>query len=56
MICRIWHGFTGPADADAYEQLLREEIFVGIRTRAISGYLASSYCGVRAWARWSSSP
>ena len=38
MISRIWHGYTGPANADAYEELLREEIFVGIRGRKIPGF------------------
>lgn len=38
MICRIWHGWTSPAHADAYERLLREEIFVGIAARATTGY------------------
>ena len=38
MIARIWHGFTRPANADAYERLLREEIFRGIASRAIPGY------------------
>jgi heme-degrading monooxygenase HmoA/ketosteroid isomerase-like protein len=38
MICRIWHGWTSPADADAYERLLRSEIFEGIATRDIPGY------------------
>jgi hypothetical protein len=35
MICRLWHGWTTPANADAYEQLLREEVFVGIASRGI---------------------
>ena len=26
MISRIWHGWTTPENADAYEQLLRHEI------------------------------
>jgi heme-degrading monooxygenase HmoA len=39
MICRIWHGWTSPANADAYEQLLRKEIFQGIAARGIPGYL-----------------
>ena len=39
MICRIWHGWTTPANADAYEQLLRAEIFRGIEGRRIDGYL-----------------
>ena len=38
MICRIWHGWTTPANADAYERLLREEIFTGIAARRIAGY------------------
>ncbi len=39
MICRIWHGWTSPGNADAYEHLLRSEIFQGIAARGISGYL-----------------
>ena len=38
MIVRIWHGWTAPEDANAYEALLREEIFVGIGDRRIPGY------------------
>ena len=38
MIERIWHGWTTMANADAYEHLLRDEIFVGIGNRRISGY------------------
>ena len=38
MILRIWHGWTDPASADAYEALLKEEIFVGIGDRKIPGY------------------
>lgn len=38
MISRIWHGWTTPANADAYEELLKEEIFVGIRSREIPGF------------------
>lgn len=38
MIARIWHGFTLPANADAYEALLRTEIFEGIANRKIPGY------------------
>lgn len=38
MICRIWHGWTTPANADAYERLLRTEVFHGIAGRAITGY------------------
>jgi hypothetical protein len=38
MICRIWHGWTNHANADAYERLLREEVFNGIAARSIAGY------------------
>lgn len=38
MICRIWHGWTTPENADAYEHLLRSEIFHGIAERGIPGY------------------
>jgi heme-degrading monooxygenase HmoA len=38
MICRIWHGWTLPANADAYEHLLRTEIFHAIAERNIPGY------------------
>jgi heme-degrading monooxygenase HmoA len=38
MISRIWHGYTTLKNADAYENLLKEEIFVGIKNRNISGY------------------
>lgn len=38
MICRIWHGWTAPANANAYEHLLKEEIFAGIGARAIAGF------------------
>lgn len=38
MIARIWHGWTTPADADAYEELLRTEVLPGIAARGIAGY------------------
>jgi antibiotic biosynthesis monooxygenase (ABM) superfamily enzyme len=38
MIARIWHGWTRPADAMAYENMLRHEIFPSIAARKISGY------------------
>ncbi|NIM97975.1 MAG: antibiotic biosynthesis monooxygenase [candidate division Zixibacteria bacterium] len=38
MIVRIWHGWTTPANADVYEGLLKEEIFLGIQNRRIRGY------------------
>ncbi len=38
MIIRIWHGWTSPTNAEAYEKLLKSEIFVGISKREINGY------------------
>lgn len=38
MIARIWHGWTTPGNADAYEALLRSEIFAGILGRSIQGF------------------
>ncbi|MBI5840691.1 MAG: antibiotic biosynthesis monooxygenase [Chloroflexi bacterium] len=38
MIGRIWHGYTTPENADAYESLLKSEIFVGIHNRDIPGF------------------
>jgi hypothetical protein len=38
MISRIWHGWTSRENADAYEELLRTEIFSGIAQRSIQGY------------------
>jgi hypothetical protein len=38
MISRIWHGYTTFENADIYEELLRDEIFVGIRNLKIKGY------------------
>jgi heme-degrading monooxygenase HmoA len=38
MISRIWHGYTSFDNADAYENLLKKEIFVGISNRKITGY------------------
>ena len=46
MIRRTWHGWTGSADADEYERLLREEIFPGIRARDVTGLR-----GLEAWRR-----
>jgi len=38
MISRIWHGWTTPENADKYEALLKEEIFIGILNRDIRGF------------------
>jgi hypothetical protein len=37
-ISRVWHGWTIPPTADAYEHLLRHEIFDGISRRGIPGF------------------
>jgi heme-degrading monooxygenase HmoA len=39
MIVRMWHGWTRPESADAYETLLKNEIIPGIAARKIPGYL-----------------
>jgi hypothetical protein len=38
MISRIWHGRTDRDNADAYENLLRTEIFINIEKKSIQGY------------------
>ncbi len=38
MIHRLWHGWTTPENADAYEDLLRTEVLPGIAARNIPGY------------------
>jgi hypothetical protein len=37
MLARTWHGWTTPEAADAYEDLLRGEVFPGIRARCGDG-------------------
>ena len=37
-IKRIWHGWTTPENAAAYEELLRAEVFPGIEAKRIPGY------------------
>jgi len=38
MISRVWHGWTTPENADAYEALLKSEIFTEMENRRIAGY------------------
>lgn len=38
MIARVWHGWTSPDNADAYETLLKTEIFPGIAAKGVQGY------------------
>lgn len=35
---RVWHGWTEPGNADAYQSLLRTEVFPGIEAKRIPGY------------------
>ncbi len=39
MIGRVWHGWTTPDNALAYEALLETEVFPGILARQIEGFL-----------------
>ena len=38
MIARVWHGWTTPENADAYETLLKTEIFPSISAKGVQGY------------------
>jgi heme-degrading monooxygenase HmoA len=38
MIARIWHGWTKPENADAYEKLLKDEILPAIAAKRVKGY------------------
>ncbi len=37
-IKRIWHGWTTPGNADAYESIVQNEVFSSIEAKNISGY------------------
>ena len=39
MIARVWHGYTTPAHADAYEAMLKPELLPGVSK--IKGYRGS---------------
>lgn len=39
MIARIWHGYTTIENSSAYEIMLKEEIFTGIKKRNIRGFI-----------------
>lgn len=39
MIARIWHGWTSPENADAYEEFLRTKMFPSIHR--VPGYLGA---------------
>jgi len=38
MISRVWYGWTTPQNADAYESLLKTQIFPGIAGKNIAGF------------------
>jgi heme-degrading monooxygenase HmoA len=39
MICRIWRGWATPANADAYERVVRGEVIPGVEARRIPGFV-----------------
>jgi antibiotic biosynthesis monooxygenase (ABM) superfamily enzyme len=39
MVARVWHGYTKPQHADAYEAMLKPELLPGIST--VKGYRGS---------------
>lgn len=41
MIKRIWHGWTRLANADAYETLVRKEVFPGISATSGKGFMGA---------------
>jgi hypothetical protein len=38
MICRIWRGWATPANADAYESIVRGQVIPGIEAMRIPGF------------------
>jgi len=38
MIARIWHGWTSPENANAYEKIFKEETAINIGHKNIPGY------------------
>ncbi len=40
MICRVWRGWTTPANAQAYEAVVRGQVIPGIEARRIAGFRA----------------
>jgi antibiotic biosynthesis monooxygenase (ABM) superfamily enzyme len=38
MIARLWRGWTTPANADAYQQIVSGEVLPGIAARQVPGY------------------
>ena len=44
MFCRVWHGWTMPENADAYESLLKNEIFSDLQDHQMNGYRGIHLC------------
>ena len=38
MICRLWRGWTTPANADAYESIVRGQVIPGIEAMGVAGF------------------
>ena len=38
MICRIWRGWTVPANADAYQHIVTTEVIPGIEAKRVPGF------------------
>ena len=38
MICRIWHGWTAHEDADAFENVLKSDVFPPMHAKAVPGF------------------
>jgi antibiotic biosynthesis monooxygenase (ABM) superfamily enzyme len=38
MICRVWRGWTAPANAASYQRVLLESVIPGIEARCIPGF------------------
>lgn len=38
MIARLWRGWTTPANADAYESIVSNEVLPSIAARGVAGY------------------
>jgi hypothetical protein len=53
VIARIWHEYTKPEDADAYEAMLKPELLSGIRKA--NGYRGHLLAQTTGWERGHSS-
>lgn len=39
MIARVWHGYTTPENADAYQDVLVNTVMPGVAAKGMTGYL-----------------